>query len=209
MGSSEESQGELREISAQQMNDWLMYDRWPMEPWNCDDEQIDRHLENIGTASNLDLRERVLVRKLIRMLASRIVYNTVSPKHLVLIGNYLVRLMDEDDYRTSLIVLGRADRIKRGAPSKDEEQRWKETRELYEWHIEMGDTDDEALHKAWETWVWDFNKPVDQQKTREAESKQPAGDGKNAYQQQIEMLKSRLNRSGSREPAKKGRKSRE
>jgi hypothetical protein len=169
-----------------------------------DGNELDVYLAHVGRAGDLLLRERWLVAEVMRRLAAGLIANDLPDKHLALLATFLRGLAAAGDYKTSLAVLGRSDLIKAGAPSKDEPARWWETREVYEHLIEEGESDEQALHAAWETWV--FDPDASEQKSFEVESRRPAGEGKTTYQQQIEMLKSRLNRAGSRIPARRGRK---
>ena len=109
-----------------------------------------------------------------------------------------------------LRVLGRSDLVRRGAPAKDEEVRLWMTREVFEWEIRQGSTDDEALREAWDTWFIGYggDRASSFEDATGTASKEfwPDGRVKTMYEQQVEMLKSRLNKAGSRTPLKKGRK---
>lgn len=122
----------------------------------------------------------------------------------LVVAEFFEHFAEARDHRVALAVIGREDLIRPGARAKDEDVRWHETREVYEYWIDMGLSDADALRQAWDTWTYDPFSAT--QKSFEQESRRPAGAGKTAYQQQIELLKSRLNKAGSRVPAKKGRK---
>lgn len=156
---------------------------------------------HIGHAYELGEREADLVYATLREIRHRLNDDRPTAAIRALLADFLGRLVDRKDYGLGLEVLGKAPASTVGAPQKDKKVLWWEAHSNYEYCIEQGQSDEEALRMTWETFYPD--------KDFDVESRKPAGVNTTAYKQQIEAIKSKLNARGSRQPAKKGRKPKE
>jgi hypothetical protein len=197
-------------MTDEEMIRCITIEHWPLEPYECEDWEIDELLTHVGSASKISMRERALVRRLMFMLSTRLRQKNIADRHLVVILNFFISILNRNDHKMALTVLGREDQVKKGAPN-DDAVRWYETREVYEHLVEIGESDEKALEAAWETWTFDFEVgapaiSLEKAKRRVVKSAWPDGRPMTLYEQQIERIKTRLNKEGSRVPPKKGRK---
>lgn len=165
------------------------------------EEDVLHFRTHIGKAHELGLREEVLIYEALRPLIASLMSGVMTQGMRTLLAEFLIRLIDRHDHALGAEVLGAPQPRKAGAPRKDKDVLWWEAHSNYEYCIEQGQSDEEALRMTWETFYPD--------KDYDVESRKPAGVNTTAYKQQIEAIKSRLNRRGSRLPAKKGRKPKE
>lgn len=189
----------------------ILAGRRPMSPGQLNHlprgtDELSAWIDHIGRAGELWLREKTLMRWCLDEMSNRILHGTLGSEHRGLLIAFLRNLDVQTDYKTCLAVVGKAHLYRQGARGKDVEARFYEARELYEYLIDTGESDEEALKQAWIAWTFD---PDEEEADPEVAKATPAGKNSNVYEQQLQLLKVMLNKAGSRKPAKKGRKPKE